>query len=77
MKINMRNAAHYFTIKMGRVLATLATITLLGCVVEAESAQERSIVPNDMRIAGERADKGRIKGSDDAPIRIVEISDFQ
>jgi protein-disulfide isomerase len=30
-----------------------------------------------MRIAGERADKGRIKGSDDAPIRIVEISDFQ
>ena len=73
----MKNTSHHFMIKAFRALATVATITLLGCVVEAESAQDRSIVPDDMRIAGERADKGRIKGSEDAPIRIVEISDFQ
>lgn len=48
-----------------------------GCAASAESAQEGSVVPTDVQVAGERADKGRLKGSDDAPVRIVEISDFQ
>lgn len=51
--------------------------TLGGCAAEAESAQEGSVVPTDVQVAGERADKGRLKGADDAPLRIVEISDFQ
>lgn len=62
-----------------RSLATVALgLWLWGCAPEAESAQQSgSVVPTDAQVAGERADKGRIKGADDAPIRIVEISDFQ
>jgi len=50
---------------------------LSGCATQAESAQERSVVPSDLQIVGERADKARMKGAEDATFRIVEISDFQ
>lgn len=59
-------------------LAGLAlALVLAGCQAEASGVQDGAVVPRDMQVAGERADKARIKGSDDAPIRIVEISDFQ
>ncbi|MDX1395834.1 MAG: thioredoxin domain-containing protein [Gemmatimonadota bacterium] len=49
-----------------------------GCASEAESAsQEQSVVPADVQVAAERADRARQKGSEDAIIQIVEISDFQ
>jgi len=48
-----------------------------GCAASAESAQEGAVVPSNAQVAGERADKGRLKGAEDAPLRIVEISDFQ
>ncbi len=59
------------------VMAGAAVLTIGGCAASAESAQEGSVVPSDVLVAGERADKGRLKGADDAPVRIVEISDFQ
>ncbi len=67
--------------RVRRTWAGAATLGLAllaaGCASEAESAQGRSVVPLDLQVAGERADKARIKGADDAPVRIVEISDFQ
>ncbi len=60
----------------GLAVALVAVVTA-GCAAEAESAQERSIVPADMQVAAERADRARMRGSEDAPIQIVEISDFQ
>jgi len=53
------------------------SLGLAACATEAESAQERSVVPTDQQVAGERADKARVRGDQDAPIRIVEVSDFQ
>lgn len=54
-------------------------LALAGCAAEAEagSTQERLIVPIDADVARERADRNRIKGAEDAPVRVVEISDFQ
>jgi len=53
------------------------SIGFAACATEAESAQERSVVPSDQQVAGERADKARVRGEENAPIRIVEVSDFQ
>lgn len=54
-------------------------LALAGCAAEAEagSTQERLVVPVDAEVARERADRNRIKGEEDAPVRVVEISDFQ
>ena len=54
-------------------------LALAGCAAEAEagSAQERSVIPADADVARERADRNRIKGEEGAPVRVVEISDFQ
>lgn len=60
----------------GLALALVAFVTA-GCATEAESAQEQSVVPSDMQVAAERADRARMKGDEDAIIQIVEISDFQ
>jgi len=35
------------------------------------------VIPADPSVAMERADKARVRGEDDASIRLVEISDFQ
>lgn len=63
------------------VAALLSGLVVLvaGCAAEAEagSTQERSIVPPDAQVARERADRNRIKGEEGAPVRVVEISDFQ
>jgi len=53
------------------------SIGVAACATEAESAQERSVIPSDQQVAGERADKARVRGEENAPIRIVEVSDFQ
>lgn len=72
----MRNA--WFTMLTVALVAGTA-----GCAREAESAPEAggaqglAVVPADLQVAGERADKARIKGLENAPVKIVEISDFQ
>lgn len=60
---------------IGVVVAGLG-LAFSACA-EAESAQESAVVPADLQVASERADRARVKGEADAPIRIVEISDFQ
>lgn len=57
--------------------AIVAMLAALGACAEAESAQEAAVVPADVQVASERADRARVKGDQEAPIRIVEISDFQ
>ena len=76
-------AAH--TVARGRVVtlarrfapALALAGVLAGCVAEARTTQERSVVPADADVARERADRNRIKGQEGAPVRVVEISDFQ
>lgn len=58
-------------------LAAAALGALGGCTRDAESAQEGAMVPSDPAVAAERADQARAKGEEAAPVRIVEISDFQ
>ena len=66
---------------IGPTAGQLAGIVLVaaGCAAEAEagSTQERSVVPPDAQVARDRADRNRIKGEEGAPVRVVEISDFQ
>ncbi len=50
---------------------------MAGCSAPAESEQESAVIPADARVASERADRSRVKGADDAPVRVVEVSDFQ
>lgn len=52
-------------------------VAAAGCAAEAGSTQERSVVPPDAQVARDRADRSRIKGEEGAPVRVVEISDFQ
>jgi protein-disulfide isomerase len=63
--------------RLGGVALAVVVAVTAGCTAEAESAQERSIVPSDMQVAAERADRARMKGDEGATIQIVEISDFQ
>lgn len=59
------------------VAVAVMMVVATGCASEAESAQESSAVPADAQVAGERADRARLRGSQDAVFQIVEISDFQ
>ena len=43
----------------------------------AGAAQEMSVLPEQQNVLINRADQSRIKGDSDAPIRILEVSDFQ
>ncbi len=54
----------------------LLAVSMVGrpAVVRAQNA---AVVPTDQSVLLERADRSRTKGSEDAPIRIVEISDFE
>lgn len=54
-----------------------ASLWVAGCATQADAVQEGAIVPADAQLLGTRADAGRLKGDTDAPVRIVEISDFQ
>jgi protein-disulfide isomerase len=44
---------------------------------ETAAPQERSVLPAQQNVLINRADQSRIKGDSDAPIRILEVSDFQ
>jgi len=57
--------------------ACVAGAAAAGCARDANGSQERDVVPSDAQLASQRADQARAKGADDAPIRIVEISDFE
>jgi len=59
------------------IAAAAGLAVVLSACAQAESAQESAVVPADLQVASERADRARVKGDADAPIRIVEISDFQ
>ncbi|WP_419161266.1 DsbA family protein [Candidatus Palauibacter sp.] len=65
--------------RFGAVAMLLPGIALAtgACATEAGSTQESSVVPVDAEVARDRADRGRIKGREGAPVRVVEISDFQ
>ena len=58
--------------------ALLLTATLVGgCTDEQGAAQEADALPTDREVVAERADQARVKGAEDAPVRVVEVSDFQ
>ena len=56
----------------------LLALALQGLVPQVATGQEPArIVPSDQEVVLQRADRARVKGDSAAPIRIVEISDFQ
>lgn len=60
--------------------AGLLGAVLAGCGDNEGKAQEGadvSVVPSEPTVAVERADRARVRGAEDAPIRLVEISDFE
>lgn len=62
-------------------LLLLALLPLAACLGEepasGATAQEASVVPSEGSTILERADRARVKGDSAAPIRILEVSDFQ
>lgn len=57
---------------------TAAWLLVPACGERSGRAQEgTSVVPSDPSVVVERADRARVKGAEDALIRLVEISDFQ
>ncbi len=57
--------------------ALLRSVAGLLLVVAEAPAQQAAVVPADQTVILERADRARTKGDTAAPIRIVEISDFE
>lgn len=56
----------------------LLALTLAGFPPTTAAAQEPArVVPSEQEVVLQRADRARVKGDSAAPIRIVEISDFQ
>lgn len=63
-----------------RILILAATLLGVGCGLirpDRADAQEPYVVPSDQEVVLQRADRARVKGDSAAPIRIVEISDFE
>ena len=55
-----------------------ATLVALSLVARPDSVlAQASVVPADAAVLTSRADRARVLGSDDAPIRMVEVSDFE
>ncbi len=57
--------------------AVLAVVAAAPVGAPSAAAQEAAAVPTDQTEILERADRGRARGDTAAPIRIVEISDFE
>ena len=55
--------------------SSLLLAEIVGCLIGASAQQ--AVVPSDQAAVLEAADAARTRGSADAPIRIVEISDFE
>jgi protein-disulfide isomerase len=62
---------------IGAAAAVAAVLAAPTPRVPAAAAQETTAVPADQAVILERADRARAKGDTAAPIRIVEISDFE
>lgn len=61
--------------RVGRLIGAAVLVLHVGAIPLA--AQEAVRVPEDQQAILEAADAARSKGADDAPIRIVEVSDFE
>lgn len=68
----------------GPGLLILAAALVAGaCTDRSSQAQEQggeadgSVVPSEVQAVVERADRARVQGEEGAPIRLVEVSDFQ
>ncbi|MDP2471030.1 MAG: thioredoxin domain-containing protein [Candidatus Palauibacterales bacterium] len=62
----------------GMLLTALATALVAAAPARAQDAAEAMLrVPGQQSTILERADRARVKGDPEAPIRIVEISDFE
>ena len=57
--------------------AAALLVAALGCSGQGGAAQDSSVVPTDISTITQRADQGRVKGDEAAPLRMVEVSDFQ
>ena len=59
--------------------APIAGLLALLCLAapSAVSGQDGDVVPSSRSVLLERADRARIRGDSAAPIRIVEVSDFE
>lgn len=59
------------------VLVTALLLSALAAANPQSGLAQAAVVPDDATALISRADRGRVLGSDDAPIRVVEISDFE
>lgn len=57
--------------------AAAVLVAALGCSGEDGAAQESRVVPSDIAKLTQRADEARVKGDAAAPLKMVEVSDFQ
>lgn len=63
--------------------AAVAATSMLGAARpaagqdDADSPDAWSVLPTQLSVLLSRADQARVRGSSDAPVRILEISDFQ
>ncbi|MFQ5530307.1 MAG: thioredoxin domain-containing protein, partial [Gemmatimonadota bacterium] len=60
-----------------RTLAVWFIVVMIASVARPGFGQQPAVVPADQTVVLEAADRARSRGSEDAPIRIVEISDFE
>ncbi len=59
------------------VLVTASLLSALAAANPQSGLAQAAVVPDDATALISRADRGRVLGSDEAPIRVVEISDFE
>jgi protein-disulfide isomerase len=66
-------------VRVRRARAALGALAVSVAAAGPATAQTGGevVVPSEQSVILERADRARVKGSEDAPIRIVEISDFE
>lgn len=63
-------------------LTSLLVLPLLlaawGCADRSDAAQaDDSVVPSDIQVIEQRADRARVEGDSAAPLRMIEVSDFE
>jgi protein-disulfide isomerase len=66
--------------RFGFLLIPLLAAVAWGCADKDGAAQtttDSSVVPSDIRMVVQRADRSRVKGDSTAPLRLIEVSDFQ
>ncbi len=66
--------------RLALLLFTLLPLVASGCADKDGNAQttpDGSVVPSDVSVIMQRADRARVKGDTSAPLRMIEVSDFQ